>query len=284
MVVALAFLVVGCSKAGKKPSARAIYDQAPIAEACLLAAGDAAAFETFKRDPYLNLLWENATEEEGRIAFERIQRQYPFLVEKFSRFQTSDGVGMPRVFSYGDGVAFSPYTLRLMSIAGDIQTRVGDLGGKKIVQIGAGYGGLCKVLHDLHEWDEYVIIDLPEQLALARKYLEALGVHNVEYVSVCDLGEFSKRGTCDFVISDHSFSEFDRPYQERLLSEVFPHTRGGYILGHVFPKHFGVSALDVETIEKKLKKNVVFDELNVKVPDNDRGEYSIFYRRIQKIT
>ncbi len=276
-IVVLALLVVGCSKAGKKPSARAIYDQAPIAEACLRATSDALAFESFKQDPYLNLLWENATEEEGRVAFEKIQREYPFLIELFSHFQVSDRVGGARVFSYGDGAVFSPYTLRLMAIAGDLQARVGDLAGKKVVQIGAGYGGLCKVLNDLYAMNGYVIVDLPEQLALAKKYLDALGVRGVEYISVDALGEFSQRGTFDLAISDRSFSEFDRGYQERMLSTVFPHARAGYILGHVFPKHFGVFALDVEAIEKKLRKNVVFDELNVIVPENDRGDYSIFY-------
>lgn len=269
--VVVCCLAVGCSKSGKKPSARCIYDQPPIAEACRVAAGE--GFETFKLNPYVNLFWENATEEEGRQAMEKVAAEYPFLIEKLSKIQTGDRVGSPRVFDYGEGSLFSPYTLRLTEVVGDMHQRVGDLSGKRVVQIGAGYGGLCKILHDVYSLKGYAIVDLPEQLDLAQKYLETLGITDVEYISVDAL----QKGEWDLVLSDQAFSEFDGPYQERMIAEVFSGARSGYILGRVFPKHFGVSALDVETIEKKLKKIANFNALYMKIPEYDRGEYFIIW-------
>ena len=42
----------------------------------------------------------------------------------------------------------------------------------RIVEVGGGYGGLCKVLSTVCEFDEYILIDLPEVSALQRKYID----------------------------------------------------------------------------------------------------------------
>src|SRR3546814_8467797 len=54
-----------------------------------------------------------------------------FLLEAMQRFQTSDGIGSPRVYPYGAYGSFSPYTLRLIGFAGDVFRRAGDLSGKR---------------------------------------------------------------------------------------------------------------------------------------------------------
>ena len=39
----------------------------------------------------------------------------------------------------------------------------------KIVEVGGGYGGLCRVLSKVCEFDEYILIDLPEVSAFTEK-------------------------------------------------------------------------------------------------------------------
>ena len=54
---------------------------------------------------------------------------------------------------------------------------------EQIVEVGGGYGGLCRLVHRRGFRGRYIILDLPEFAALQRYYLEALGVavvHNQE--------------------------------------------------------------------------------------------------------
>src|SRR5258706_1229291 len=48
------------------------------------------------------------------------------------------------------------------------------LDGRRIVEIGAGYGRTCHAIVSNHDVRSYTIIDLPNCLALSQKYLEAV--------------------------------------------------------------------------------------------------------------
>jgi hypothetical protein len=55
-----------------------------------------------------------------------------------------------------------------------------------VVEFGGGYGSLCRIFHDFGFAGQYVIFDLPEQSALQRYYLNALGIRDV--LTVSDVG------------------------------------------------------------------------------------------------
>lgn len=264
----------GCQKKETKPSARSIYDRSVFAEMALSAANDAAQFAVFKSNPFFNLLWENLSKEEGEMWLKRIQEKYPALIEKMEAFAASDKIGSPKTFSFEGVGEFSPSTLRLAAIAGQINESMVRM--PNVVQIGAGYGGLCKILHDISSCASYTIIDLPEQLALARRYLEAFGLNEVIYMT---LDELPKNARYDLVISDMSFSEFNRPEQQRLFDRVLAQAKAGFILGRIFPKHYGVAPLGWEEVKGRFEKKGKFSLWEIEEPTIEKENYLICFRR-----
>lgn len=229
----------------------------------------------FKQNPFFNLLWENLTYEEGITWLSQIQKQHSHLLKKMDQFRAIDTVGFPRTYAYDKVGNFSPSTLRLVAIAGGVQQKIGDLNNLHVVQIGAGYGGLCKILHDLYSFKSYTVVDLQEQLDLAKKCLETLGVHNVSFFTPDAL---PKALECDLVISDKSFSEFNRVYQELFFDRVFSHAQSGYLLGRNFPKHYGIVAWTAEELKKRLKSRKLA-EWEMQEPTLEKENYFICWKR-----
>lgn len=269
-------LLVSCQKKEKMPAPRCIYDQSVFADFSVSAACDEELFFHFKRNPFFNLLWENLTFEEGKTWLHKIQSHYPALVEKWDRFRENDAIGSPRTYLYGEAGLFSPSTLRLICIAGDLQQKKGDLSSLNIVQIGAGQGALCKILHEIASFKKFTIVDLPEQLALAKKCLEKWGIENVLFLTP---EELPKGATYDLAISDLCFSEFNRSYQELFFDRVFSSSRSGYLLGRVFPKHFGIVAWNADELKSRFEKMGKFAEWQMEEPAIDRENYFVFWKK-----
>ena len=198
------------------------------------------------------------------------------MIEKLNLFRENDAIGSPRVYSFGEAGSFSPSTLRLVAIAGDLQQRIGNLSHLRVVQIGAGYGGLCKILDALSSFESYTLVDLPEQLALAKKCLEKLGVHNVVFLTPEAL---PKDAVYDLVISDLSFSEFNRSYQELFFDRILSCSNSGYLLGRVFPKHFGVVAWNADELKVRFEKLRKFSEWEMQDPAIDRENYFVYWKK-----
>lgn len=270
------FLVNGCQKKEEKTFPRCIYDQSVFAAASLSAVQDNEQFARFKKNPFFNLLWENLSREEGEKWLDVIESQHSFLMEKFDKFRESDQVGSPRVFFFGGAGEFSPSTLRLVAIAGGMQSKIGSWMGKRVVQIGSGYGGLCKILADISDFESYTLVDLPEQLALAKKYLESFGMENVTFLTPDQL---PKRAAYDLVISDMSFSEFNRSYQELFFDRVLSCSHSGFILGRVFPKHYGVVPLNLLELKRRFEKKGNFSLWEMQEPSIENENYLICFKR-----
>ncbi len=266
----------GCQKKEHKNPPRSIYDEKVFAEAALNATRNDEQFAAFKKNPFFNLLWENHSIEEGEQWLQTIERHYPFLKEKFEKIAESDQVGSPRVYTFKDAGHFSPSTLRFAAIAGEIQTKLGGWQGKKVVQIGAGYGGLCKVLHAISEFESYTLVDLPEQLALAKKYLETFGLKNVTYIVPEELPDLVRY---DLALSDRSFSEFNGRYQKLFFDRIISTSDSGFILGWVFPKHYGVIPWNFNKLKRFFEKSGKFVHWEVQEPTLENENYLISFKR-----
>lgn len=266
----------GCRREDKKPTfkSRSVYDQPVFVSAIAQALCDEESFKTFKRDPFYSLIFQGHSYEEGLAILDSIEKDYPFLIKTFDRFRTSDLIGGPKVFNYGKYGTFSPTTLHHVRIAGMIQMKIGELPSGNIIQIGSGYGGLCKILHDLSYWKKYTIVDLPEHLTLARLVLEKEGIDNVQFLTP---QEVAKDGAYDLVISDLSFSEFSCPMQQLFIDRIFLPTRAGFLLGHTFPRYFGIESLPPSTFKEvleKAKQNVHFEIADAPI---ERTTYSLLW-------
>jgi putative sugar O-methyltransferase len=263
----------GCQKKnGEKNAPRSIYDQPIFNSSCYLSALDEEVFKNFKRHPYLNLLFENRSFEEGEKSLYSILENAPALVEKFELFRSNDRLGNPRVYDYGSFGFFSPETLRYAEFVTHVQKKFHDISMLHVIQIGAGYGGLCKILHDVAHFKSYTIVDLPEHLALAKKYLKEQGIETVYFLTP---EELPKDSHFDFVLSDFSFSEFDKAHQTLFLDRLIQPSHYGYLLCHAFPKHFGVVPFQPDELKTQLKKRGHEAEIEIKEPLGERATYII---------
>ena len=198
---------------------------------------------------------------DGRLFCILLKRSTLPFIAQLDRFRTSDLIGGPHTYDYGEYGAFSPTTLHYVQIAGMIQEKMSiqqpgarlvyNSPCRRVIQIGAGYGGLCKILHDLSLWDSYAIVDLPEHLELARKVLAKEGI---AHVSVLHARSDSKpraiRSGCERF-------EFFRIFSSAAKDLHGPHfiaCARRIILGHVFPKHFGVEPFTLDEMKRLFGK------------------------------
>lgn len=274
-IVFLLVLVACQSKKDNQNSHRCLYDQPVFAKCVEEILKNEAEFTHFKRNPILNILWENLSEEEGKNSLNQIRTKAPFLLEKLDKMRENDGVGSPRVYSYEGIGKFSPTTLRNGAIAADLFFRLNGAPGQRLIQIGAGYGGLCKIISHICNWESYTIVDLPEQLNLAKKYLELFGVNQVIYMTPDELQEDA---SYDCALSDGAFSEFNRSYQMLFFDRIFSRAHAGYLLGHVFSKHFGVIPLNVFELKNCFEKSGKFSNWEFEEPTIEKENYLIFWK------
>ncbi|MBS0621042.1 MAG: hypothetical protein JSS61_06255 [Verrucomicrobia bacterium] len=260
----LPLLLCCCDK--PKVAPRAIYDQTAFQELFVAASQEEGVFSQYKRNPYFNLLWENCSEEEGRLALVALKAEYPHLLPFLERLKRWDAIGSPRLATYEGVGDFSPATLQVAAWVGAIEKQVGPLKGLHVVLIGSEEGALAYLLHEMG--CELTIVDLPEPLLLAKKVWESLEADRAEFTSLTRL---PKDGSYDLILSHHNFSEFGRKEQDLLIERALLRADRGYLIGRLFPKHFGVEAYPVDELMTKLHAR------DVEIASRDRADYSIFW-------
>ena len=139
----------------------------PYLEVCHAAAVNTDYFNNFKSIGAYRHVLEHVSQEEGQLYLEEIEIDYE---EKLDEIKKNDTIGNPVTFDYPNVGTMSPTTIRYIKNVSDIINKFGaDM--KSIVEVGGGYGGLCKVLSSFIDFDNYLLIDLEECNELSRKYL-----------------------------------------------------------------------------------------------------------------
>jgi len=128
------------------------------------------------------------------------------------------------------GISISPSTLRYVKVLADILNLYPPLHLADIVEIGGGYGGQCMTIKSYINVKSYTIIDLPEVLALTKKYLERQNVTDVTFIE-CDNVESKEYDLC---ISNYAFTEIDREYQDLYAEKIIKNSKHGYITCNYF--------------------------------------------------
>ena len=272
--VFLTYLLVLLSCFSSNPQRVYASDPSSIADThdyrmfCLVASTDDAYFKNFKIYPVYQQFLENVTYDLGLAYLKIIKEKYAGLLNHLEAFQSNDLLGNPYTYSYDIG-RFSPTTLRYIKVAGDLLSLFPDIGSMKIIEIGAGYGGQCKILSDLDAFEEYIIVDLPEALALAQKYLEILNVKNVRFLTPEQL----KKENYDLVISNYAFSKCSRETQMEYIIKVLKNSSSGYLTMDFLPfsfkaKPYSVSELVNTLISDPTKYVRIFPEDPLPSPKN----------------
>lgn len=204
------------------------YDK--YADICRQAVTDNRVFDTFKSHPSYTYMLEHVNEIQGALYLEEIIRHTPDLMSLMSRFETNDDIGNPNMFYYANIGLMSPTTLRYIKVLSDLIMIFETPGNLDIVEVGVGYGGQCKIIHDYCTPKSYTLVDLPEVLALAKKCNEKQGLRNIIYKTSNEL-ELSKY---DLFISNYAFTEIGRKYQELYKEKLIDNSRMGYITCNYF--------------------------------------------------
>ena len=206
--------------AGRLRRQTSVSDTPAYTKLCAAAASEPDVFATFKRHPAYRKVLEHVSCEHGAEYLEIALDQTPAIADRLDSFRLNDKLGSPHECSYGSYGDFSPTTLRYVKVLSDLQAMFGPLAGMRIVEVGVGYGGQCFVTYTGGGYSSYTLVDLPPVLRLATRYLEALGVPDVE---------LEPHGKFDLVVSNYAFSECTRRVQERYLTRLLMPTPRGYL-------------------------------------------------------
>jgi len=83
-----------------------------------------------------------------------------------------------------------------------------DLSFNRIVEIGGGFGNMCRLSNNIVKYDNWDIVDLPHMLELQKFYLEN-EIKDISKISFINAHEsIFYKNTIDLVIGTHSVSEF----------------------------------------------------------------------------
>jgi hypothetical protein len=198
----------------------------PYREVCRLAAEDPAMFARFREIPTYRWVVSSVIDGAGVDHYEALcARGFDFGF--FDRIRDLDGIGGPTLANYPLAGAVAPQTVRYVKVLSDVERLFGSLAGKSVIEIGVGFGGQCAVLSRGNAPARYTLVDLPEPLMVARRYLEALGVSNVAYAT---LDELAATERYDLVISNFALSEIARRYQIDYAQRVLQRAAAGYLL------------------------------------------------------
>jgi putative sugar O-methyltransferase len=197
--------------------------------ACQKAIEEECYFAQFKSDPDYRQILEHVEERYGQAYLNIIREQSPEFLENIDSFKKNDLFGGPMKAFYRGIGPVSPTTLRYLKIASDLKKAYGtSLNQKSIVEIGGGYGGQCLILTTIYDFKNYTIVDIPEPLALTKKYLEKHGIYNVTYKNIED--SFLEEDF-DLVISNYAYSELNSKMRKKYADEIINRSKRGYFTG-----------------------------------------------------
>lgn len=184
-------------------------------------------FFNFKSLEQYNSILEHVDFDLGQDYFNHIQEFGKEIYEQyFDRFLENDIIGNPRQFFYEDK-KISPTTLRYIKTTLDLSSLCGDQKISKIVEVGGGYGGLCKTLSVLCDFKKYLIVDLPQTVKVQKKYLKHFEVHSkLEFIPCNEIDDISD---VDLFISNYALSELNIETQLNYYDKIIKNSKVIYI-------------------------------------------------------
>lgn len=193
---------------------------------CRDAALDNRYFNQFKQDPRYRQILEHVSFEEASMYASKLPIEE--VLKNLNKFKENDNYGNPDIHEFDDLGEVSPTTVRYIKNTFDIINHFGsDIGN--IVEIGGGYGGLCKVLSGAIHFSNYLIFDLEEPNMLSKKYLSKFDDLDgrVQSLTLEELGEIDG---IDLLISNYAFSEVSLDVQEEYYENVIKKSKNIYMV------------------------------------------------------
>lgn len=194
-------------------------------EACSEAVRSDGAFAFFRSDHRYRRVLEHVNYAQGKSYLEAALVMAPaFVRQYFKAFQQNDAVGNACCYEYSLGL-ICPTTLRYVYLTTELLQWAGTLDGLDIVEIGGGYGGLCRIIMATCKPHSYAIFDLESPLLLTQKYLAHYSLGDISFHLASAL---EKMRDVDVVISTWALSELDQQTQGDYYTHLIEDSRFGY--------------------------------------------------------
>jgi putative sugar O-methyltransferase len=197
-------------------------------KSCLEFSSSEEKFSNFKRDPRYKVILEHISKSDSDLYVSKMKGYHSLNEYQLQRFRENDKYGGSEIFNYDFFGDMSPSTIRYIKNSLDIFDYFRGKNIKNIVEIGGGYGGLCKTLSVLFDFDNYVIIDLPEVNKLSNKYLNKFKELK-DKITQISFDEIECIENIDLVISNYAFSECSRNIQEKYYNNIILNTKYFYV-------------------------------------------------------
>ena len=204
----------------------------PYLNVCNYAANSDEFFKQFKSHPAYRHVLEHVSFEEGQQYLKEIDIDY---LDKLDEVKENDSLGSPVIYEYPSVGEISPTTIRYIKNTSDIINKFGT-SFDSIVEIGGGYGGLCKVLSSFIKFEQYLLLDLEECNLLSRKYLSHFNLPTLSYRSE-EIDEIDEN--FDLLISNYAFSECHKEVQQDYIERFIKKSNNFYIMHNNFHLELG---------------------------------------------
>jgi|LauGreDrversion4_2_1035121.scaffolds.fasta_scaffold05406_6 putative sugar O-methyltransferase len=205
-----------------------VIDSNNYMETCKKIAEDDSEFETFKSNSKYQVILEHVDENLGSQYYNHIIKVGKDIFEShFEQFCENDSIGNP-VLSFYDDKGISPTTLRYVKNCFDLSSLCAEYDIKKIVEVGGGYGGLCKTLSVLCDFEKYIQVDLPQAIKVQEKYLKNFP-EVFSKVEFCPCNSLEDITDVDLFISNYALSELNIETQINYYQKIIKNSKIVYI-------------------------------------------------------
>jgi len=185
---------------------------------CIATASDDRLFADFRSEKTFRDMYEHVTYENGLVYIDEAKKSFREIFEHIELL-ANDRIGNPKKYYYEEiGFEVAPTTLRYVKVMADLINQFGSLDDMDIVEIGAGYGGQCRMIHQMFQPKSYTIIDVPEANKLIERYLREFAVYPKAQFEHYDL-----------FISNYAFTEVARAYQDLYIEKFINKSDRGYM-------------------------------------------------------
>jgi len=194
-------------------------------------------FDQFKKDFRYTPVLEHVSKEESLLYISEMKSKELITELVLHSVKENDKYGSPNLFNYDKFGLTSPSTIRYIKNSLDILDYFGvDSNYNNILEIGGGYGGLCKVFTSFIDFNEYTLVDLPEPSNLSKKYLSKFD--NIKNkIKYTDTENIKPIKNIDLLISNYAFSECTEKYQKIYYKNLIKNCQKFYVIYNDFTQN-----------------------------------------------
>ncbi len=230
-------------------------------EALRHATTDDETFKKFRREAGVREIVEGVPDVVGRGYHDKITKLVGVdeLNRMWERVTKNDKVGDPALVELTPHGRAASTTMRYLWNVLDMQQHGVKLDDACVVEIGGGYGGLCRMIHEFHKPISYTIIDLPEATALAKRYLAMYDIEPT-FVSCHD---YKQRRPIDTFISNYALTELSKDTQHEYVNHLMKYASYGYVTFNSQPRD-AANQYSLSELQKFVPGTSIVEDENVK--------------------